>query len=253
MTQTEVVDWTLGDWGKYYGKPKCVAAWCCRKAVHVSPAVHARRNLRHMACGFRLRKQVLNVISLEFSGTPLAQHVQSPTVVRELDWIDKAWPVHRRLDHQYPKVSGAMFLFCYCSGCFGFGTASCGFCLVRHSPDAWPASWCPGAILLPHERQRKLHRFSHRLWWHKRVVPRVEGRKTVLLHPANRTQPPGLRGMCVVVVVPCGMCKRARAVLCLTMLLGRHLTRARSLWYAKTTRLWTGVEQLPRASEPVLG
>ncbi len=37
-------------------------------------------------------KQILNVISLEFSGTALADRVKSPQAVREIDWIDKAWP-----------------------------------------------------------------------------------------------------------------------------------------------------------------
>ncbi len=38
------------------------------------------------------RSAVLNVISLEFSKTPLADDVEAPTVVRQLDWIDLAWP-----------------------------------------------------------------------------------------------------------------------------------------------------------------
>lgn len=39
----------------------------------------------------REKKGVLNLISLEFSGTPLASQVVSPSVVREIDWIDRAW------------------------------------------------------------------------------------------------------------------------------------------------------------------
>ena len=36
----------------------------------------------------RLKKGRLNVISLEFSYTNLAKMIKSPTVVRELDWIE---------------------------------------------------------------------------------------------------------------------------------------------------------------------
>lgn len=38
------------------------------------------------------RAEVLNVISLEFSGTPLADLVQRPRVVDDLDWVTQAWP-----------------------------------------------------------------------------------------------------------------------------------------------------------------
>lgn len=38
------------------------------------------------------RKKVLNVISLEFTGTELDEHVSPPTVVREMDWIERHWP-----------------------------------------------------------------------------------------------------------------------------------------------------------------
>eukprot|EP01084_Bolivina_argentea_P272252 463495_1 len=37
-------------------------------------------------------KKILNVISLEFSGTALGDRVKSPQAVRDIDWIDKAWP-----------------------------------------------------------------------------------------------------------------------------------------------------------------
>ena len=40
--------------------------------------------------------KVLNLISLEVSATRLSSKVQSPTLVREVDWIDKCWPLDRR-------------------------------------------------------------------------------------------------------------------------------------------------------------
>ena len=66
--------WTLGDWADYY---------------HTPPA---------------RRRRVLNVISLEFSGTRLAGLVRSPRAVRQLDWIDNVWPGARRAAGEYPQV-----------------------------------------------------------------------------------------------------------------------------------------------------
>ena len=44
---------------------------------------------------------MLNLISLEFSGTPLAAEVQSPSFVRQIDWIDQTFP------RQVGKVKGS--------------------------------------------------------------------------------------------------------------------------------------------------
>ena len=40
--------------------------------------------------------RILNQISLELSNTPMMAHVQSPKFVREIDWIDRAWPQDRK-------------------------------------------------------------------------------------------------------------------------------------------------------------
>ncbi|XP_013788563.1 lysine-specific demethylase 2A-like, partial [Limulus polyphemus] len=60
------------------------------------------------------REKLLNVISLEFSHTRLEHYVESPTVVRQVDWIDWMWPPHLKKsqteatnaieDMKYPKV-----------------------------------------------------------------------------------------------------------------------------------------------------
>ncbi|KAG9318283.1 Clavaminate synthase-like protein [Chiua virens] len=74
-TQSNCPGWTLGRWAEYYNKEP--------------PA----------------RDKVRNVISLEISGTPLADRVLPPRLVRELDWVDKFWPSTRRgKGHAYPKV-----------------------------------------------------------------------------------------------------------------------------------------------------
>ena len=61
-----------------------------------------------------VRARLLNVISLEFSHTKLENYVEAPLVVRQLDWIEGAWPPHLRQAHtestnpvegmKYPKV-----------------------------------------------------------------------------------------------------------------------------------------------------
>ncbi|KAH7927694.1 Clavaminate synthase-like protein [Leucogyrophana mollusca] len=83
-TPVEVIDvasqsnspgWTLGKWAEYY-------------------------NLEPPA-----RDKIRNVISLEISGTKLADQVLPPRLVRELDWVEKFWPNTRRgKGHAYPKV-----------------------------------------------------------------------------------------------------------------------------------------------------
>jgi len=76
-------------------KPMCMKEWC--KYWDSEP-----------------REEILNGISLEFSKTRLDLQVTAPRVVRQLDWIDKAWPRHLKElqedasnsldDMMYPKV-----------------------------------------------------------------------------------------------------------------------------------------------------
>ncbi|KAF8436936.1 Clavaminate synthase-like protein [Boletus edulis BED1] len=74
-TQSNTPGWTLGKWTEYYNK---------------EPST---------------RDKVRNVISLEISGTLLADRVLPPRLVRELDWVDRFWPSTRRGKGQaYPKV-----------------------------------------------------------------------------------------------------------------------------------------------------
>jgi len=60
------------------------------------------------------RRDLYNVISLEFSNTKLDNQVMAPRMVRQIDWIDKVWPRHLKEmqveatnsieDMMYPKV-----------------------------------------------------------------------------------------------------------------------------------------------------
>ncbi|KAI8604579.1 hypothetical protein EDD21DRAFT_365924 [Dissophora ornata] len=77
-TQSELLDWDMGAWADYFKtEPK---------------------------------ERVYNVISLEISGTPLADQVQRPRVVRELDWIENFWPKLLQ-GTEFPKVQ----LYCLMS------------------------------------------------------------------------------------------------------------------------------------------
>lgn len=56
----------------------------------------------------REETRILNQRSYEFTGTPLDELVQSPQFVRDLDWIDHAWPSSMKdlslKRHQWPAV-----------------------------------------------------------------------------------------------------------------------------------------------------
>ncbi|KAJ1945906.1 JmjC domain-containing histone demethylation protein 1, partial [Linderina macrospora] len=72
LTQEELGGWTLGQWAQYFHSTD--------------------------------RRRVLNVISLEVSGTPLGDMVQRPTVVDKLDLVDNYWPETKRKPSKFPKV-----------------------------------------------------------------------------------------------------------------------------------------------------
>ncbi|KAH7907975.1 hypothetical protein BJ138DRAFT_1158714 [Hygrophoropsis aurantiaca] len=74
-SQSNAPGWTLGKWAQYY---------------NLDPSA---------------RDKIRNVISLEISGTKLADQVLPPRLVRELDWVEKFWPNTRKgKGHAYPKV-----------------------------------------------------------------------------------------------------------------------------------------------------
>ncbi|PRP79815.1 histone lysine demethylase PHF8-like [Planoprotostelium fungivorum] len=75
--------------------------------VSTQSEVMPQWNLERWATYYRQinRKEIYNVISLEFSGTPLQEKVVAPQVVRDIDWIDNVWPSGRRGDtDKWPKV-----------------------------------------------------------------------------------------------------------------------------------------------------
>jgi len=74
-SQREDKGWTLQSWAEYYNKPAAE------------------------------REKIRNVISLEISETKLAEKIMPPRLVRELDWVEQAWPASKRKGAgTYPKV-----------------------------------------------------------------------------------------------------------------------------------------------------
>ncbi|KAJ3723511.1 jumonji protein [Lentinula guzmanii] len=74
-SQTNAPGWTVGQWVEYY---------------NLEP---------------HQRDKIFNVISLEISGTLLADRILPPRLVRELDWVENFWPSTRKgKGHTYPKV-----------------------------------------------------------------------------------------------------------------------------------------------------
>ncbi|KAJ2610175.1 JmjC domain-containing histone demethylation protein 1 [Coemansia sp. RSA 1365] len=72
LTQEELKGWTVGDWAAYFESSD--------------------------------RQRVLNVISLEVSGTALDRRVKRPSVVDEVDLIERYWPAAKRKADKYPRV-----------------------------------------------------------------------------------------------------------------------------------------------------
>lgn len=105
-TQEEIPNWNLGDLVNYFE---------CTKRKEKLAKYYSSDN--QMEFDISTLPRVLNQISLEFSKTPLRHKVQSPQFVRDIDWIENAWPSDRKLHHnEYPRVQ----YYCLTStaGCF---------------------------------------------------------------------------------------------------------------------------------------
>jgi len=74
------------------------------------------------------RDKILNVISLEISGTPLSDMILPPKIVRDLDWVENFWPSTRKgKGHQYPKVQ----LYCLMGVADAFTVSILAFVILR--------------------------------------------------------------------------------------------------------------------------
>ena len=54
------------------------------------------------------KERLLNVITLEFSKTKLDKQVMAPKVVRQIDWIDNAWPAAIKQKQKATETDSSM-------------------------------------------------------------------------------------------------------------------------------------------------
>ncbi|KAL7288950.1 hypothetical protein TKK_0016913 [Trichogramma kaykai] len=96
------------------------------------------------------RTRLLNVISLEFSHTKLENYVQSPTIVRQVDWVSSVWPKHLKEqqveatnlleDMMYPKVQKYCLMSvkgCYTDFHVDFGGTSVWYHILKGAKIFW--------------------------------------------------------------------------------------------------------------------
>jgi F-box and leucine-rich repeat protein 10/11 len=95
-------------------------------------------------------KGFLNVISLEFSHTKLESYVEAPRLIRQLDWIENAWPLELRRMHTessnqldkmlYPKVQKYVLMSvagCYTDFHIDMGGSSVWYHIVKGEKVFW--------------------------------------------------------------------------------------------------------------------
>ncbi|CAG5116109.1 unnamed protein product, partial [Candidula unifasciata] len=98
------------------------------------------------------RDRLLNVISLEFCHTRLENYVESPTLVRQIDWVDRAWPRHLKECQtestnviekmKYPKVQKYCLMSvagCYTDFHVDFGGTSVWYHILHGEKIFWLA------------------------------------------------------------------------------------------------------------------
>ncbi|KAF2358871.1 Zinc finger CXXC-type [Trinorchestia longiramus] len=96
------------------------------------------------------KDKLLNVISLEFSHTKLENLVHAPTVVRQIDWVEKVWPRHLKEaqteatnvleDMMYPKVQKYCLMSvggCYTDFHIDFGGTSVWYHILKGKKIFW--------------------------------------------------------------------------------------------------------------------
>lgn len=96
------------------------------------------------------KDKLLNVISLEFSHTKLENYIQTPSIVRQIDWVDCVWPRHLKEaqtestnlleDMMYPKVQKYCLMSvkgCYTDFHVDFGGTSVWYHILKGGKVFW--------------------------------------------------------------------------------------------------------------------
>jgi F-box/leucine-rich repeat protein 10/11 len=107
--QEELEGWTMGDLVDYFEDAEQQLASQALSSPQTTTTSSSTKTIRRRraAATVAIQKEqvkVLNQISLEFSFTPLRRMVNSPRFVRDMDWIDHAWPCDKREAGDYPVV-----------------------------------------------------------------------------------------------------------------------------------------------------
>lgn len=100
--QEEMEGWTFADLVDYFEDEDRIISVAAIKKEPERTRPSRRSASKYIQ---KTRHRVLNQISFEFSQTPLRAYVKSPSFVRDMDWIDHAWPSeHRSASNKYPMV-----------------------------------------------------------------------------------------------------------------------------------------------------
>ncbi|KIH50196.1 JmjC domain protein, partial [Ancylostoma duodenale] len=113
------------------------------------------------------RSTLYNVLSLEFSNTEMEDIIQSPALVRQVDWVDNHWPDalrqryitfnrkgHYTLHHTYPKVQNYCLMSverCYTDFHVDFGGTSVWYHVLKGQKIFWMVEPSPTNIRLYEE------------------------------------------------------------------------------------------------------
>lgn len=129
--QEELEGWTLADLVEYFEDEERLflqhqEEFRATQERNNSSSTRRRRKAAEKSMNLvtQHRPRVLNQISLEFSKTVLSEKIQSPEFVREIDWIDHAWPRIRKsdgtlakpVDEVYPNVQ--YYCLTSAAGCY---------------------------------------------------------------------------------------------------------------------------------------
>ncbi|KHJ85318.1 JmjC domain protein, partial [Oesophagostomum dentatum] len=113
------------------------------------------------------RKTLYNVLSLEFSNTEMEDIIQSPALVRQVDWVENYWPDALRqryitfnnkgnytLHHTYPKVQNYCLMSverCYTDFHVDFGGTSVWYHVLKGQKIFWMVEPTPTNMRLYEE------------------------------------------------------------------------------------------------------
>ncbi|CAN0334981.1 unnamed protein product [Pylaiella littoralis] len=95
---------TVADVARVVGEDKAIRPIHVGEQANIDQSMTLAEFAEYFETCTRPGQAILNMISLEFSDTPLAGMVQSPQLVRDMDLLHRCWPEGRKNDGEFPKV-----------------------------------------------------------------------------------------------------------------------------------------------------